>query len=167
MTVKEYVSLGHQFTPEQAQIIGSELHSLAAKGASSTFHIVEAAQRKTSPLHPYFEWDDAAAGDKWRRHEAEKMARNIAVRVVGKDGAEHTMRAFLPVFIEVAGEQSRQRHYVPIEVVEQEPDYVEQVVEEGKRRLASWQHQYAEYRDFFGPVFPAIEEILVEEGVAA
>ena len=46
---------------------------VARKGTVTASLLVEAARAKNHPLHEYFEWDNEAAGDKWRKAQATAM----------------------------------------------------------------------------------------------
>lgn len=168
MTIKEYIAAsGSRLSDADAMVAGPELMKLAGRGHSSAHHIVSEARKKNSPLHRFFEWDDAAAAETHRLFQARALAGHILVKVVSPTGSERVLRAFHAVRVEAAGAPSRQKHYLPIEVVEGEPEYAEQVVEEALKQLRGWRDRWQNYREHFGPIFPAIDEMLVEEEVAA
>lgn len=55
----------------------------AEKGILTPDDIVSEAKDERNPLHPAFEWDDAAAGKKYRRKQAQELI--YSVRVVRED----------------------------------------------------------------------------------
>lgn len=168
MIVNGYIAAkGSGFSDKDAKVIGPELLKLANKGQSSARAILAAASPQRSPLHRYFEWDDATAAQTHREWQARNLAKAIYVKVASPSGREHTMRAFHAVRIETSDGPSRQKHYLPISVVAADADYSEQVIAEARRQLRSWRDRWAAYRDEFGPIFPAIDEMLLEEEVAA
>lgn len=52
---------------------------LAAHDGITPDILLETARKKTNPLHPLFDWDDSVAAEKWRTHQARKLARAIHV----------------------------------------------------------------------------------------
>ncbi len=163
MTIKKYIRLPNApFTEADTQAIGETLTRLAAKGQSSSVHILAEARKASSPLHPYIEWDDAKAAEAHREHQATRIANKVAVRVVTAEGEERVLRAFHAVTVSVAGAPSRFKHYVPLEVVRESADYSGQVVEEAWRQLRSWRDRWDLYRVEFGAVFGAIDELIDE-----
>ena len=92
--VVEYLALpGAQFDDEDASIIGAEIARLGDDATAEA--IVDSARPPDAPLHPYlFRWSEAEAAELWRRERARHLAQHIAVRVVGGDGEEITVRAF-------------------------------------------------------------------------
>jgi hypothetical protein len=75
----EFYSASGQYQERDVKIIGPALAAVAAKnlGSVTKFDVVEAARSRLSPLHPYFEWRDATAGEKYRLGQAEVMLRDI------------------------------------------------------------------------------------------
>ena len=45
--------------------------------------LLNTARHKRSPLHGLFDWDDSVAAEKWRTHQARKLAR--AIHVIPED----------------------------------------------------------------------------------
>lgn len=73
------------------------------------------------------------------------------------------MRAFLPVYIDVAGKRSRSRHYLPIDLIQKDADYASQALIEARRQLRAWLNRYREYEAAFGDLFPILEQALTED----
>lgn len=71
-----------RFTNADAQVIGPVLGSLAERGPVTARDVVEAAHSTNSPLHKYFEWDDAKAADLHRIGVAREMVKTVRVRIV-------------------------------------------------------------------------------------
>ncbi len=86
-----YVALGRVsvqretgLTAADAAIVGPELQRLTNAGASTNADVVDAARPSEAVLHPYFEWDDTAAAEAYREHQAETITRTV--RVVRRRG---------------------------------------------------------------------------------
>ena len=47
--------------------------------------VLAAAKKQRSALHPYFEWDDAAAAMKHRLEQARQLIKSYRVRVIAED----------------------------------------------------------------------------------
>jgi len=168
ITVEQYFArAGSRFTDEDAQIIGPELKRL---GPATAKQIVDAARDPNSPLHPYFEWDDHEAAERFREGQARVMAASIMVRVVDRSGKEQTVRAFQAVRLVTAGEEREseekpaQKVYMDVYQVTKDPNLYQQVIREARSYLETWKQKYAIYRQLspefnerFTPVFTAIE----------
>lgn len=64
--------------------VAAEVRKLLAEHDGITPELLlDTAKRKTSPLHSLFDWDDSVAAEKWRTHQARKLAR--AIHVVPED----------------------------------------------------------------------------------
>lgn len=57
------------------------LKQLARKGELTPERVVEHAQRQDSPLHEFFEWDDALAAQAHRLQQARSLIRSVRVEV--------------------------------------------------------------------------------------
>jgi len=57
------------------------LRQLAAKGDLTPERVVEHACEATSPLHEFFEWDDALAAQAHRLQQARSLIRSVRVEV--------------------------------------------------------------------------------------
>jgi len=92
--------------PRTDAVVRNSLDELTAKGLALTpANLVSAARAESHPLHEYFEWDDAAAGEKYRLLQAYKLiSAQYTLRVV-TDGEQrevhadgsHALRSYLPL----------------------------------------------------------------------
>lgn len=87
-----FASVGSGFSKQDAEVIGPQIEAMAEDGSLDTKSdeaarrtIVDTAQSANSPLHRYFEWDDAKAADLHRLDHAGKMLRSIRIKVVEDD----------------------------------------------------------------------------------
>lgn len=88
MAIKEYYAKSSpRFTNADAKVIGPVLGSLAERGPVTARDIVETAHSANSPLHQYFEWNDAKAADMQRLGVAREMVKTVRVRVISSVGS--------------------------------------------------------------------------------
>lgn len=151
---------GARFTQKQAQAIGEAIERI---GESVTpVEVVEAA--KTDPvLHPHFEWDNTAAAAKYRIHQARNLINHIVVVVSMPNGERKDLKAFYSQPVQSTGdddETTTERRYLSVAVAKREPDVARNIVEEARRELNDWKRRYSDYREFFSPVFAAIEKVV-------
>jgi len=97
--------------------------------------VVAEARNPSHPLHDRFEWDDAAAGEKYREQQARELIRSV--RVVESDGLpSESVRAFhsLP--------RDGGRSYVPIDEIKADPISTQIVLREAERE---WRQLFRRY----------------------
>lgn len=98
MAVKQYFAKSSpHFTNADAQVIGPVLGALAERGPVTARDVLETAHSTNSPLHKYFEWDDAKAAEMQRLGVAREMVKTVRVRVVTSAGISrgHAAQAVL------------------------------------------------------------------------
>lgn len=81
-----------------ANEVGNEIAALSDQSFSA---IVARAQADDSAMHPYFEWNDAIAGEQWRVDQARELTRAIVIVVADvATETEHTtdQRAFIALY---------------------------------------------------------------------
>lgn len=88
---------GSWFTDHDAEIIGPELEKLIGSGKGTPDEIVKSASKPESPLHRYYDWDDAIAACKWRKQQARLMVN--AIVVVRDDDVEMPAFESVPVIV--------------------------------------------------------------------
>lgn len=142
----------------RAQVAGERLEALRAAGGGviTPAAVVADARPEGSPLHPAFEWDDAAAAEAHRRNQARRLIRSVvevvpparmddgpAVRQcyvsVGspvRDGAGYTTSATALGDVELRG----------------------RVLGDALRALAGWRQRYAHLEEL-AHVFAVVDEM--------
>lgn len=63
-------------------------------GALTPEHVVQAASAEDHPLHDRFEWDDAAAGEKYRLSQARQLIRVVRQAYTDQHGNPADVRTF-------------------------------------------------------------------------
>lgn len=76
-----------------ADVLQGELKAISSKnnGRLTPKDVVDAARPPSSPLHPFFEWDDETAAESWRIETARELIRSVRVEIVTEDV---TLRAY-------------------------------------------------------------------------
>ena len=134
--------------PVDAQSAGEELDRIYQKhGNLIPSNVVEESRDETSVLHPCFEWNDAAAAEKYRETQAGLILRNITV-VSESVGNEEPVRAFVSV----------QKSYQPIEIVLSDQEKTEELLRNALKELVSFKAKYNTL-SMLKPVFDAIEKV--------
>lgn len=103
--------------------------------------VVEEARDEQHPLHARFEWDDATAGEAWRRQQAHELIRSV--RVVYKEADETSPEKSVRAFHAVRSD--RGHTYEPVERVV-EDDFTRQLVIRDMQR--QWKDLYRRFKDF-------------------
>jgi hypothetical protein len=136
-------------TDEEAQRIGELLDKRFRDGPIDPEAIVKMAQSSRSPLHRYFDWDDARAAHEHRLAQARGILRSIAVIRFTASGEQRT-RAFHNVTLR--GQGRAERAYVSERVVWASPELADQIVVRAERELLGWQARYEQYQKLRGAV---------------
>lgn len=151
---------GSRITDKQAQIYGECLEKIAEKkGVITPPDVVEEAKSKTSPLHDHFEWDNEAAAEKYRLHQARHLINSIIVVV---ETPEETIeeRAFFNVRIKRETEEPEEAEieqaYVPVSVVLKEKPLRDQILDQALREIDHWEKRYNNIREL-SPIFDAVD----------
>lgn len=100
-----------------ADVAGHELERIAQRdGTLQAQAVVDESRPATAPLHPIFEWDDEAAAENYRRHQARSLIK--AVQVIHQES-----KAQEPVYVHVPAQEGRNTGgYMPTAVVVQRLD---------------------------------------------
>lgn len=103
--------------------------------------VVDAARDPGHPLHSRFEWDDAVAGEAWRRQQAHDLIRKAKVvyREADESKPEKSVRAFVAI-------RAEDGHvFDPVEEVAQDPFRQRLVLADMERE---WKALFARYKEF-------------------
>jgi hypothetical protein len=119
-----------------------ELHN----GSVKPEHVVEAARKRSNPLHPVFEWDDTEAAKAYRLTQARTMIGAIVINIATDEERKETVRAFVNVSVQT-NEDQREMAYVGIENALETPEYRENLVANAYRELEHWRNKWKQYKD--------------------
>jgi hypothetical protein len=150
---------GSMFSDEQAEVYGKELYKLRKeKELLTPLDVVNAAKSPKSLLHEYFEWEDSIAGEKYRLYQARHLIGHIEIVI-----EEEPIKAFHNIKVEINDEKNR--GYITIQDIQQNPDYLDLIVEKAKEEIESWTRRYDQYRRLskfktLRPIFRAIEQAI-------
>ena len=122
------------------------IRSLAEKHGSITAAIVlVAAKAKSSPLHPYFLWDNTAAAEKFREIQAQQLIRSIKVTYEpSEDVSTHIrVREFVCVTPDSEDPETASANiYVPYSTAIKVESYRDQVMSQCRRDAESFRQKY-------------------------
>lgn len=111
--------------------------------------VVSEASDPSSPLHDYFDWDDASAGEKFRLGQAAALIRKVKVTIVPAGTNEPiAVRAYVAERDVETG--STPGSYLPIETVAGSTAYqlsLKESIERDLERLRNKYHSTLEYFD--------------------
>lgn len=100
-----------------AEVAGSELARIESRdGVITPRAVIDEAAPVSSPLHPAFEWNDDAAADAYRLHQARQFIRSVTI--IRPDGDEAPRIAY----VHVPPSDRTKAGYYATEVVAQHPD---------------------------------------------
>lgn len=142
---------GSTLTDAQASVVGRRLAEIDRRGGRSITPdaVVADARSAESPLHLFFEWDDAAAAEAHRIERARYLIRSVRV-VIEKEGREpFTPRAFVRAGTEGA-------EYKRVQVVLAQPDLREDLLRRALDELRAWRRRYADLKEL-AEVFAAVD----------
>ena len=131
-----------------AEAVYSEITALG--DSFSPDQIVEAARDESTELHKCFTWDDTAAAESWRRHQARMLVAQLVIRTETTDKE--------PVAVRVISSTGSRNEYKPtVRLIEVEQDYAD-LLARAVRELKAVQAKYkmvTELRE----IFEAIDEL--------
>ena len=81
-----------------AQAAAEVCSDLEAQDALSSENLVEVSRPESAPLHGAFDWDDAVAGENWRKFQAGTIIRSLVIVSETDDGVPaEPVRAFFSI----------------------------------------------------------------------
>jgi hypothetical protein len=127
----------------QQQLHEQLLEIRAARGRLLPEDVVDVARDETHPLHGRFEWNDAVAGEAYRRVQAAELIRSVKVVYAdAPEGEEKRVRAWsaLP--------DPDNRGYQPTEEVLSDPFTAKLLLRQAERELKAFQRKYGHLKEF-------------------
>lgn len=105
--------------------------------------VVDVARDQDHPLHSRFEWDDAIAGESWRREQAAEIIRSVRV-VYRKPDSDQ--RLDVRAFHAVAGPEGHS--YEPVDAVVNDPLLLQLVLRDMEREWRELHGRYSQFKEF-------------------
>jgi hypothetical protein len=151
-----------------AEVVGAAVEKIiATEGECSPERLVDEARPASSPLHALFEWNDGAAAELWRSHQARRVLASIRIRVLEEPEDD-------PVYVSVhVARDDEDGRYVRLRDATADPASRAALVARewaqirGWLERTSWVAEFAPLRD----AVPAVEALLApaagEEPLAA
>jgi hypothetical protein len=134
-----------------AEVAGAVCLNLEKTSGLTPERLLAASRNPDAPLHGEFEWNDAAAAEKYRTAQAAYIIRNIEVQVSVNE-APQPIRAFFNL--------TRNDHeYHSIEIITQTPEYFDDLLERVRKELESFKKKYGLINGLAG-VIGAIDQYL-------
>lgn len=121
--------------------------------------IVDDARSPSSPTHGIFEWDDTAAGERWRLHQARQMMCKLRVNI-GTDEEPKMVRTMF-VVTDDDGDDS----YRPLAEIKADSRLSDQILDRAKSDMKCWIERYGIYKELFAAKKLATQLLLALEGV--
>lgn len=122
-----------------AEIAMNELSKIENTVGLTPANVVDASRPEDAPLHKFFLWDDSAAAEKYRQHQAQGLIRAV-VKIEPVEQIEY--RPFVRI-VEPEGSK-----YINVTVLS--IDQYEQVLTDYKRKLESAQKSLTELINIAG-----------------
>lgn len=115
--------------------------------------VVEIARDEAHPLHERFEWDDAAAGEQWRKQQAADLIRSV--KVVYKEATETEEARTVRAFHAVRGPKGHA--YQPADKVAEDPFTRQLVLADMEREWQALKRRYERFAEFTAMVRADLE----------
>lgn len=133
-------------------VIGKALTEVAALsgGDFKPQDVVDSAKSQKHPLHKFFEWDDAVAGNAYRLGQARALIRIVRVNVPER---EEPTRAFFSV------KDSSGQRYRPVRTIIESGDLQQSLLKAAKRDLQAFQARYSSILELCEPIAKAMRAI--------
>jgi hypothetical protein len=110
--------------------------------------VVDAARDPEHPLHSRFEWDDAVAGEAWRRQQAHDLIRKA--KVVYREASEAEPEKSVRAFVAIRAEEGHV--FDPVEEVAEDPFRRKLALADMEREWKSLYRRYQEFGEFLDMV---------------
>ena len=140
-----------------AQIVGEMCEELSNTVGLTPKTLLDANRDEDTPLHDYFEWRDYVAAEKYRESQAQYIIRSIVI--IPDEDDKPSVRAYSSVVIDT------KPTYEHIETIVKSTDLTQQMLENAKKELFSFQVKYNALRNYveLSEVFTSIEKLKEKE----
>ena len=135
------------FHKVDADIAGRVCERLEEEGNLNAKTLVEVSRPEDAPLHPEFEWDDAAAAERWREQQARCIINHLTVVIDEKE----PVRKFFNI-------TASEANYTSIDVILQSTDSKDKLLQMALRELEAFKRKYSQLEEL-SRVFNAIDTL--------
>lgn len=116
--------------------------------------VVDEARDEAHPLHARFEWDNALAGEAWRREQAAQLIRSVRVKYADSSSGPRDVRAF----VAMPQTHSRSQQYEPVELVLADPIQRAILLRDMEREWKAFKARYSHMAEFAALIAQAVQE---------
>lgn len=145
---------GSRLPKRRAGAVGRELDRLAKGGTLTAVRVVNAARATRSPLHRFFEWNNAKAAHEYRLEQARHLIRSI--EVVYEDAPEVPPMRVYVAFDTQEGPVDEDGRYLAAHVVLNDTDARARWLRQALRELEQWRARYQQLAELVR-IFTAID----------
>lgn len=150
-------------TGRDPQIVGEELERIhAARGVLRPAVVVDEARPEDAPLHPYFEWRDDVAAERFRREQARAIIRSV--HVVAQPDEQGAAPVVTRAFVSV--DTNEDARFEPVATVLNDAVLYAQVCRRACAELEAFQERYAQFASLKSIGKKATDEAQAELAVA-
>lgn len=144
-----------RLTDEQAGRYGRYLlDKYGDNGHPTPDSVLADARSVSSPLHDFFDWDDAVAAQRWRHDQAAYLLRNIRIVYETPDGPRG-----IRLFLRIEEPETRTATYYFAARVAEDPELSARHREQLVQRLKALRTELDRFDDFI-PIAQAIDLVL-------
>jgi len=146
---------GSKYSDKQAQEIGDNLEVIRQfhGGEVTPRQILDFAQKKSSRLYKYFEWNDAKAAEKYRLSQASYMLRVVYIEVETSSGPSETR-----AFVSIKSHSNKTRKYTSVSDAMDDQDYYQVVLEDIVKQLVTIRNKHRNIKELKS-IFGAIDRL--------
>lgn len=139
---------------QDANIVGNHIELLRKEqhGELTPEDVLKDARNPNSPLHTFFEWDDGAAAEQHRLHQARGLIRAVVAVYISEDRPAVRARAYVHV---PEGETS---HYRETSHAMSQAKTRKLVLQRAWKELHAWRQRYADLKEF-ADLIAVIDEV--------
>ena len=136
-----------------ADVAGKEFERIEKKRGLTAAAVVDESRAEDAPLHRAFEWDDAVAGEEWRKQQARVMMGNLLIRIEDKPDAP-VVRAI----VKLEESECYESITTVLRVDDKRTAYIRQAMNE----LISYRQRY-ENITAFADLFAAADKVIAKK----
>lgn len=142
------------YKDDDADAIGKFLEQKFPDKKFNSRDVVEIARPKNSPIHDYFEWDDTIAAERYRIRQAQQLVAALYIEI--------TDSSITKAYEALRIEDVKDNVFVDQKTIETDVYLTDQVIQIAYKQLIHWKLKNEKYRDVFGGVLDAIEDLEVQ-----